>query len=965
MASRHVDVNERRLRPVYDALDSMNNKQAIHLADKILKKQKDLHCAKALKALALLRSGKAPEGEVLLKEIMQAQPADDPTLQAMTICYREMQKPEMIPAIYEMALKQSPNNEELHSHLFMAYVRIGEYKKQQQAALSLYKQFSKNPYYFWAVMSIVMQALVASDERLGRTMLFPLAERMVIKFINEDKIEAEAEVRLYLMILEKLEHYEKALGVLRSSLAVKLVSYMDEKEEKEASYLLKLCRWHEANLAFKKLILKRPDQWSYYQSYFTSAFSLIKDGWQADDELQEIPDFTPEAVYKFLASVVENEKAKETKLCRGPFLAQLEMEKLCKQECIYSKLGSNSIVDLLVEYFKRFGDKPSCFWDLVPYVDLDLQHQVEAEKFIETLKSTLSSPSDEDTESSHVKYLQRRLTIEQISRHLGFHSRLCCDDKIALSKEYMKQHRDGLVYGQKLLPTELQHSDGYAQLAVHLLLDINREKGATDMNWHLLIMLESALKTSPSNHHLKLLLMRVYCSMGAISPCLVLFQGLEIKHIERDTLGYCVTRYVEALGQFEAASSMFLGTLKFFYGNQKNTPEHIIAAYKYGSFEKIPEFIDFKKQLDLSLHFASVNFENMLLDVFLKTNSLADAQGYFTESNLLDKCSLARDWTKDLKDNRDLRILQSWDPPEKQLSTDQESRCMEQEGLWLRLRVLMLRALALAFSLLPDPLQDERAINNGASNEHLSPLEEVITELADVLDMADKHPGTRETLPPLGPPCSRLQGFIDGEHGNTLLAMLRVCQQSHHLFNATKDASSKDCWSRIQADLELVSRILKECTAKCIGNLTAGNEEKTMFNGYVLEPLVLLVESFCCVTLITGVCCRFLQKLKGGKKARKKKPVPAQANEEVMPFKEFLCTLQSSMADLHTALVEVNIAQLSDDLLELNLVELDKETKSSIVSEIWEKLQTSYKKSVKEISELLHLKMKFAKSLEI
>ena len=58
----------------------------------------------------------------------------------------------------------------------------------------------------------------------------------------------------------------------------------------------------------------------------------------------------------------------------------------------------------------------------------------------------------------------------------------------------------------------------------------------------------------------------------------------------------------------------------------------------------------------------------------------------------------------------------------------------------------MLRALAVAFSLLPDPLQDERAINNGASNEHLSPLEEVITELADVLDMADKHPGTRETV---------------------------------------------------------------------------------------------------------------------------------------------------------------------------------------------------------------------------
>ena len=31
--------------------------------------------------------------------------------------------------------------------------------------------------------------------------------------------------------------------------------------------------------------------------------------------------------------------------------------------------------------------------------------------------------------------------------------------------------------GQNLLPTELQHSDGYAQLAVHLLLDVNSEKG--------------------------------------------------------------------------------------------------------------------------------------------------------------------------------------------------------------------------------------------------------------------------------------------------------------------------------------------------------------------------------------------------------------------------------------------------------------------------------------------------------
>ena len=149
---------------------------------------------------------------------------------------------------------------------------------------------------------------------------------------------------------------------LSFTFTVKLISYMDEKEEKEAVYFSKLCRWHEANLILKKLIWKRyswkihqinckillancfllwkrkviikleieshltffcarlqlimylnstcvafvhftnpfnyfclflhsncsffvrPDQWSYYQSYFSSAFSLIKQGWKPDDE---------------------------------------------------------------------------------------------------------------------------------------------------------------------------------------------------------------------------------------------------------------------------------------------------------------------------------------------------------------------------------------------------------------------------------------------------------------------------------------------------------------------------------------------------------------------------------------------------------------------------------------------------------------------------------------------------------
>lgn len=41
-----------------------------------------------------------------------------------------------------------------------------------------------------------------NDETIAQKITLPLAERMVKKFIDEGKIEAEQEVQLYVMILE-------------------------------------------------------------------------------------------------------------------------------------------------------------------------------------------------------------------------------------------------------------------------------------------------------------------------------------------------------------------------------------------------------------------------------------------------------------------------------------------------------------------------------------------------------------------------------------------------------------------------------------------------------------------------------------------------------------------------------------------------------------------------------------------
>ena len=115
--------------------------------------------------------------------------------------------------MYEKATKLEPSNEELFSQLFMSYVRIGAYKKQQTAAMALYKLKAKTPYYFWAVMSVVLQAKSSDDEKTANSIILPLAERMIAKIEKDGKMDQEQETRLYLMVLEMQQKYNQALAV--------------------------------------------------------------------------------------------------------------------------------------------------------------------------------------------------------------------------------------------------------------------------------------------------------------------------------------------------------------------------------------------------------------------------------------------------------------------------------------------------------------------------------------------------------------------------------------------------------------------------------------------------------------------------------------------------------------------------------------------------------------------------------
>jgi hypothetical protein len=103
-----------------------------------------------------------------------------------------------IVALYERAVAENPTNIDYLAQLFMAYVRVFDYRwvwvvrthkylrtfrKQQQTATQLHKLSNgKRTYAAWSIMSVLMQAEHAVDPQ--SRLFYQLAMRMADKMIE-------------------------------------------------------------------------------------------------------------------------------------------------------------------------------------------------------------------------------------------------------------------------------------------------------------------------------------------------------------------------------------------------------------------------------------------------------------------------------------------------------------------------------------------------------------------------------------------------------------------------------------------------------------------------------------------------------------------------------------------------------------------------------------------------------------
>eukprot|EP01134_Creolimax_fragrantissima_P000686 CFRG0686T1 len=270
-------LKERRLNPIYDACDQGNYRLAVQLTDKVLKKDPSLDTAVALRALAQNRMGNREEALAGVKSLSIKDTFDESCLQVVSIAAKEAGKPELIVPMYEQVVKKHPHNEDLSNTLFMWFVRMKRFKDMQTLSMNCYKNFKHDKYYFWGVMCNLLQAkeqIRQGNSTMAKKVYLPLAERMMSKALEDNRIVNEEQLSLYFQILQAQEKYSQAASIAESPVGVNCLK--DQVERVQVTSDLHEQARHTARVVElrRSLLDLNVDEWGSWRRYIAAVVAL-------------------------------------------------------------------------------------------------------------------------------------------------------------------------------------------------------------------------------------------------------------------------------------------------------------------------------------------------------------------------------------------------------------------------------------------------------------------------------------------------------------------------------------------------------------------------------------------------------------------------------------------------------------------------------------------------------------------
>ncbi|CAJ0929245.1 unnamed protein product, partial [Mesorhabditis belari] len=641
-------VIERRLKPLYELIDSGNSKRAVQEAEKILKKHPDLICAKALKSLALLRLERNDEAFTIINDVEQLakkQILDDGTLKALCHCFKEASTPGRIRLLYESQVELKPTEATL-VHLFLAYVRLHEYKKQQQIATRLVKEFPSLNFSLWQVASVFMQGI--SDPIMGKKMFLPLAMKMLDSLMANHGLLFSI-IELYELVCTELEDYEK-LEKLIESPSYKETSGLSDDEffMKLIDCYLKRGKIEEAFIRCFTFVLENEGDVNF--SYWNLTYDCILQFLHTSSSA--IQQETLENVCLILKELKQLKPSNQNII-----LAEIELFKRVRQS--NNNDWKNWIVDeeahfveKLIRYILLFFIQPSC------YNDVRLCLAVLSPKELATLLHFLASvdvwqilPQKFDENSQ----LWWGILLGQIFADYS-------DEKhVEKNVVFLNNVLEKLIEDEDELVKDEEAVTTIIQIIISMTYRLFTSTGDVRLFYDLIALLE-ALNGKFKELTLIKLALACLCKNALYSDRLrELVSDLEIKNVLRDTIGYLFHPVLDYTGQLKAAVKHHADTGTFYDQAERDTGDSLVLTYQSLKFEMLKGIVEMNHRFNQSLVVTAADVSNRWISAIFLLNENADVLQYFCG----DKEEFIG-WER-LVDNRDMTIspfYQQASPPE-------------------------------------------------------------------------------------------------------------------------------------------------------------------------------------------------------------------------------------------------------------------------------------------------------------
>lgn len=665
-------IPERRVRPIWDAIDSRQFKNALKLLTSLLSKYPKSPYALALKALIHERMGKPDEALTVCldaKELLYKDDSslmDDLTLSTLQIVFQRLDHLDLATGCYAHACGRFPNNLELMMGLFNCYVREYSFVKQQQTAIKMYKLAGEERFLLWAVCSIQLQVLC---DKSGEKLLL-LAEGLLKKHIASHSMHEPEALMVYISLLEQQSKYKDALEVLSGSLGSLLVIEVD-KLRIQGRLLARARDYSAAVDVYKKILELSPDDWECFLQYLGCLFE-DDSMWKFFDDIDQIhPTKNIECKFSHLTEemfdsrissaselVQKLQRDTENSNLRGPHLAEIEIE---KRKFLYGKKNDSELLKSLLQYFLKFGHLACYASDVEAFLHVLPPHK-KAE-FVGMLVENADSVS-----ASATTVLGQTTTILKVQELTGNIFVLPLGEIEASAVKLAKLYCQNLPLSKDLDPQESMFGEELLSLISNMLVQLYWRTRDFCYLAEAIMVLELGLSIRGHVWQYKILLLHIYSYIGALPLAFERYKALDVKNILTETVSHHILRQMLESPMWVDLNNLLQDYLKFMDDHLKESADLTFLAYRHRNYSKVIEFVLFKQRLQQSNQYEAARVEASLLQLKQNADSIEEEDRVLEDlKSGVQLVELSNEMgSRTLRFNEDMQTRPWWTPcPEK------------------------------------------------------------------------------------------------------------------------------------------------------------------------------------------------------------------------------------------------------------------------------------------------------------